>query len=88
MEQKTFSLFAADWIKGLIVAIISAVVVTIYGLTQAPDFSLAMINWGMVGTTAFSAFIGYIAKNLLSSSKGTYEEKVVGIPLPPPVSNE
>ena len=91
--SKLFTLNTGDFIKGAVVAVFSSVVILFYGLTQSPEFSFMMINWETVGTVAFSSFIGYLAKNFTSSyqpetNKKEAEEKVIGITLPHPPSEE
>jgi hypothetical protein len=88
MNSELFSLHVGDFIKGAFVAVFSAVVVVLYAMVQAPDFSFASMDWNSLGLTAFSAFIGYLAKNFVSERKATGTEKVVGVTLPEPSSAE
>lgn len=88
MMSKVFTLHVGDFIKGAFVAVLSAVVALLYGMVQSPDFSFATLDWNSLGLAAFSAFVGYLAKNFVSSSKGTEVETVAGVTLPHPPSEE
>lgn len=63
-EQFTLSL--RDFIKGLIVAVISAIVPLIQETIKQGELSF---NWKAIGVTALGAFVAYIAKNFLEGPK-------------------
>lgn len=84
MQSKLFTLHVPDFIKGAVVAVFSSVVAFVALAVQSPDFSFASMDWNAVGTVAFSAFIGYLAKNFTSETKSSGTEKVVGVELPKP----
>jgi len=60
-----YSLDFKDLLKGLIVAIGSAVVTTIQTSLQAGSFDL---NWKLIGTVALGAGIAYLGKNFFTPS--------------------
>lgn len=60
--SKQFSLNWQDAIRGLLVAVISAVITVIENSISIGDFNF---NWENIYKVALTAGIGYIAKNLL-----------------------
>lgn len=71
---------AADWLKGLIMAAITAALTTIQ---QFVTNGIDSINWKVVGGTALAAAVAYIIKNISTDETG----KVMGISAtagPPP----
>lgn len=63
-EQFTLSL--RDFVKGLIVAVISAVVPLVQETINQGELSF---NWKAIGVTALGAFFAYLAKNLFEGPK-------------------
>jgi hypothetical protein len=64
--MKTSNLYSVDWndlIKGLIVAMGSAVITAIQTSLQAGSLDF---NWKLMGTVALSAGIAYISKNFFT----------------------
>ena len=71
-----FRLNAADIFKGVVVAVMSAIVGTLYELLQAGS----VIDWKQVGIIGAVAGLGYLVKNLFTDNTPT-EEKVFGVSL-------
>ena len=65
MNSPYLSLNSRDFVKGLIVAIITAVITMLYTSIQAGDF---VLDWKAIGMTALSSGLAYIMKNLLTNS--------------------
>jgi hypothetical protein len=79
-----FKLNGADFLRGLIVAVLSATLTFMQQFFSA-DGSIATIHWKTVGGVAAASAIAYILKNLFTNSQG----EVVGIKAtaPPPTGN-
>jgi hypothetical protein len=72
MKSVFLSLNTADFIKGLALTIITAVISIVYQVVQAGSLSF---DWKAIGTAALSAGLGYIIKNLLTNSTDTFLSK-------------
>jgi uncharacterized membrane protein YjjP (DUF1212 family) len=60
-----------DFIKGLVVAILSAVLTTVLDLINSgADFS--NINWKLIATASITAGLAYLLKNLSQNSNGNF----------------
>lgn len=68
MKSKFLNLNMIDMLKGLLTAIIVAVLTYFYEVVQTGDFTA--IEWKTVGFTALTAGIGYLFKNLITNSNG------------------
>lgn len=66
MKSKFLSLNATDFLRGLVVSVLSAVLTIIYQTIQAGSLTF---DWKAIGTIAASAALGYILKNLLTNSE-------------------
>ncbi len=55
----------ADFGKGLLVAVLSAVFTVIYTTVQAGSLTF---DWKAIGATALAAALAYISKNLFTNS--------------------
>lgn len=60
-----------DFIKGLILAVITAVLTAVYNTLE----SGSQIDWKAVATIGITAFIGYLLKNIASNSNGEVLKK-------------
>ncbi len=64
----------ADFIRGALVAVGSAVVSFlqqfIFPTGDVPNFDFSKIQWKVVVGVAAAAFISYLAKNLFTNNKG------------------
>lgn len=70
--MKTSGFLSINWRdfgKGLLVAMLTAIVNFIMPLFQAGNYH---IDWKVFGTTVLAAFIAYISKNLLTNSKDEF----------------
>jgi hypothetical protein len=70
MPSGIFRLNSNDLIKGVVMAVIGAVVTYL----SSPTVDLASVDWGYVVKTALIVAISYLAKNFVTDSEG----KVVG----------
>ena len=70
MNSQKWSLNLNDFWKGLIVAILSAVIATLQQMIQ--QGGLAGIDLQAVLTVAIIALLGYLGKNLATSSEGKF----------------
>ena len=68
MKSNFLNLNLTDLTKGLVVAVLTAVITYLYEALQSGDFT--SFDWKVVGTTALIAAIGYLSKNLLTNSEG------------------
>lgn len=68
MKQSNFlGLNLADIVKGLLMAILTPVLVTIQLSVEA---GILTFNWHAIAISAVAGGVGYIIKNLLSNSDG------------------
>jgi len=71
MERSKFlSLNWADFGKGLIIAVLSAIITFLYELLQTGGLVLDLALLQQIGTVALSALLAYILKNLFTNSDG------------------
>jgi len=70
MSSKPFSLNAADFAKGVALAVIVAALGGLQQLVTAHGFDFASYDWGFIANLAISAFIGYLGKNFISNEQG------------------
>ncbi|MBO4778094.1 MAG: hypothetical protein J5588_06325 [Bacteroidales bacterium] len=64
-RSKLFSLNTRDFLKGLFISIITAVLTVLYSGIQDGE-----IDWKLTATTAILTAISYIIKNLAEDEKG------------------
>ena len=70
MKQSSFlSLNTKDFIKGLLLAVLTTVITIIYNSLQAGDLTF---DWKSIGTTALTTALAYIMKNLLTNSNDQF----------------
>jgi branched-subunit amino acid transport protein len=72
MNSLFLTLNKQDYLKGLIVAVISAVITVIYSTIQTGTLTL---DWKSIATAALSAALAYITKNLLTNSEDKFLAK-------------
>jgi hypothetical protein len=70
--SKFFSLNSSDFIKGLVVAVLSAVITLLYSTIQTGTLT---IDWKQIGIVALTSALAYITKNLVTNSDGTFLQK-------------
>jgi hypothetical protein len=72
MNSPTFKLDAKDFLRRLIVAVISPVAVELLNLINMPGFTFAALDRSILIKIAVGAFLGYIMKNFLSDKDGKF----------------
>lgn len=72
MNSSFLALNTKDFLKGLIVAVLSAVVTILYSSLQAGDF---VIDWKSIGMAALSAALAYVTKNFFTNSNNELLKK-------------
>jgi len=68
MRSKLFKLNAKDFIKGLIVAVLTAVITFAYEAIQTGEL-FSMVTLKKMGMVALGALLAYLIKNLLTNSQ-------------------
>jgi uncharacterized membrane protein YvlD (DUF360 family) len=74
MKSSFLSLNSRDFIRGLFMAVVSAIVALLYTSIQAGNF---IVDWKAIGMAALSAALAYITKNLLTNSTDELLKKEV-----------
>lgn len=72
MKSLLFKLNIADFSKGLIMAVLAAVISIIKTTIESGSLSF---DWPTIGKYALVAAVAYLSKNLLSNSNGDFAEK-------------
>lgn len=72
MKSSIFTLNKADFLKGLIIAVLTAVITVAYNTVQTGTLSF---DWKAISTAAASAALAYIMKNLLTNSEDEFLKK-------------
>jgi hypothetical protein len=73
MEQSTlFTLNTSDFIKGLLMAVLSTVITIAYQTVEAGSL---VFDWTAIGTMALTSALAYIMKNLFTNSQGLLLKK-------------
>lgn len=67
--SKFLSLNSKDFIKSLILTVLSAVITIIYTSLQAGSIDF---DWKKIGVTAITTALAYILKNLATNSEGEF----------------
>jgi putative exporter of polyketide antibiotics len=68
MQSTFLNLNTNDFIKGLIMAVLSTVITIVYQTVQAGSL---VFDWKSIGTMALTTALAYIMKNLFTNSTGT-----------------
>ncbi len=79
-KNPLFSVTLRDALKGVMLAVVSTVLIMLYGLVQNPDFTFSSVNWYEVLRIAMASGLGYIVTNFFSSGSGS-TEKTLGVPV-------
>lgn len=74
MNSPFLTLNLKDFLKGLLVAVLTAVVTIIYNTVQASSLAF---DWKAIGTVALASAIGYIVKNLFTNSNNEFFKKEI-----------
>jgi hypothetical protein len=72
MGSTIFTLNTSDFLKGLIMAVLSSVITVIYQTIEAGSL---VFDWKAIGTMALTAGLAYIMKNLFTNSTGKFLKK-------------
>lgn len=72
MKSGFASLNVQDFFKGLIIAVITALVTFLYNTMDSGEL---VFNWKQIITTSLTAALAYIIKNYLSNSDGGFLKK-------------
>jgi hypothetical protein len=67
MNSTFFNLNGADFIKGLLMAVLSSVITVVYQTIEAGSL---VFDWKAIGTIALTSGLAYIMKNLFTNSTG------------------
>ena len=67
MNSKFLNLDSTDFIKGLIMAVISTVITVVYQTVESGSLTF---DWKAIGTMALTSALAYIIKNLFTNSTG------------------
>ncbi|CAB5218558.1 hypothetical protein UFOVP217_35 [uncultured Caudovirales phage] len=67
--SQLFNLNVKDFIKGLILSVLTAIVTIIYSSLQSGSLE---VNWKLVATTAITSALSYLVKNLLTNSSDQF----------------
>ena len=65
MNSAFLTLNSKDFLKGLVVAVITAVITIVYTSVQAGHLNF---DWKAIGVTALSSALAYIMKNLFTNN--------------------
>jgi len=61
-----------DFFRGLIIAVLTAIVTFLYTTMESGEL---VFNWKQIATTSLTAALAYIIKNYLSNSEGAFLKK-------------
>jgi hypothetical protein len=67
MNSPIFTLNSSDFLKGLIMAVLSTVITVVYQTVEAGSL---VFDWKAIGTMALTTALAYIMKNLFTNSTG------------------
>ena len=67
--SKFFSLNLSDFFKGMIMTVIGSVIGILYSTVQSGSLTF---DWAVIKTTAMSAALSYLIKNLFTNSNGEF----------------
>ena len=65
MNSSLFTLNSKDWIKGLVIAVLTAIITVVYNTIQT---GALVLDWKAISIAGISAALAYITKNLLTNS--------------------
>jgi len=72
MQSTLFTLNTADFVKGLLMAVLSTVITIVYQTIEAGSL---VFDWNAIGTMALTSALAYIMKNLFTNSQGKLFKK-------------
>lgn len=65
--SKFLNLNSSDFLKGLLMAVLSSVITVVYQTVEAGSL---VFDWKAIGTIALTSALAYITKNLFTNSAG------------------
>jgi hypothetical protein len=74
MQSTLFTLNTADFVKGLLMAVLSTVITIVYQTIEAGSL---VFDWKAIGTMALTSALAYIMKNLFTNSQGKFFKKEI-----------
>lgn len=72
MKSSFFTLNKIDFVKGLVIAILTSAITIIYNTVQTGTL---VFDWKAIYTAAASAALAYILKNLLTNNNDEFLKK-------------
>jgi hypothetical protein len=79
MKNGLFRLASNDFVKGLVTAILSAIIIALYNIIIVSNFDFFTVDWTVTLHAIVNAggitFISYLAKNFLTDNNG----KIAGV---------
>lgn len=69
MNSTFLNLNSSDFLKGLIMAVLSTVITIVYQTVEAGSL---VFDWKAIGTMALTTALAYIIKNLFTNSEGKF----------------
>ena len=72
MNSEFLRLNLSDLTKGLIVAVLAAVVTSLGNALNMPGFDFASFDWSTLLSVGLTAGLAYLSKNLLSDKAGKF----------------
>lgn len=76
MSSHLFRLGSSDLVKGLVVAVIGALLATLAQWFNAPGFDWASFNYQELVRIAVAAGFAYLSKNFFSTSDGKFGGRI------------
>jgi hypothetical protein len=67
MNSTFLNLNSSDFLKGLIMAVLTTVITVVYQTVEAGSL---VFDWKAIGTMALTSALAYIMKNLFTNSTG------------------
>ena len=69
MNSTFLNLNSSDFLKGLIMAVLSTVITVVYQTVEAGSL---VFDWKAIGTMALTSGLAYIMKNIFTNSTGSF----------------
>jgi len=69
MKSPFLTLNTTDFLKGLLMAVLSSVITVVYQTVEAGSL---IFDWTAIGTMALTTALAYIMKNLFTNSTGNF----------------
>jgi hypothetical protein len=70
--SQLFKLNSSDFTRGLIVAVLAAVVAALAEALKMPNFDFLAYDWTTLLNVALTAGLAYLAKNFLTTENGKF----------------